>query len=856
MRTDPHHQNNRIILFLLALTLIIGILLTGWSVHREHKQMLERLLFEAGMVSNSVNWRFVQQLSGDENDLELSEYQQLKQQLTLIRSAHPTCRFIYLLGQREDGEIFFFLDSEPPESEEYSPPGQAYPEATELLKHVFATGIEATEGPVSDRWGNWVSALIPLKDHETKALVGLLGMDIDAERWNWQLFQAGMIPGSITLFLIIIGITLYILRRKTQLENMKLIRSEAILRESEARYRQLVDHAPAGIYEVDLTNRRFISVNDIMSKYSGYSKEELLTMDPMALLSESSQTLFRERLERIFKGEEIPSTTEFNIRTKDNNEFRVLLNAQYFIEEGKPVRASVVVYDITELKKAQEALRTNELRFRMIIQNARAVIFILDPEGKFVLSEGLALEKLGLKPGQVVGLSSLEMYREYPDVINAVEKTLKGEEQRVILDIQGTVFDTLFSPVFDQDNKLLNVIGIATDISDLKQTEKELILAKDKAEESDRLKSAFLANMSHEIRTPMNGIVGFAELLRDPDFSSEEKNHFIDIINKNAHNLLSIIQDIVDISKIEAGQEQVNPDGVDLNQVLEELFEFFQPQAAEKKLVLSIMDRLDSEQARVITDRNKLRQILTNLISNAIKFTEQGEIAISLRKEGGKLFFSVKDTGRGIAPEYHGIVFDRFGQAPASPESVQRGTGLGLAISRAYAGMLGGSISLESSPGSGSVFTLDLPFKPAGILTSDHRTVQQNPAAGKPDWTGKTFLLVEDEEDNAMYFQELLKATCARVWWAKTGKEAISMFREHPGTDVVIMDIKLPEMDGLEATRILKSLRQDVPIIATTAFALSGDRERCLEAGCDDYFAKPVRAAAFLSLLTKYLGSP
>ncbi|MFC2101965.1 ATP-binding protein [Bacteroidota bacterium] len=704
---------------LLVITLVAGTLLTGWSVVREDGQMKDQLLMEGQIVANAINWRFVEKLNGNSSDIESPEYQRLKEQLTRICSAHPIARFVYLMGEKNNGSVFFFVDSEPDDSEDYSPPGEIYTEASRILKQVFITGVPTTEGPLPDHWGTWVSCLIPLQEPESDEVLAILGMDISAKQWNLQLFQTAVIPGGITLLLLLVEVSVFIFRNRTQRENKELILSEARLSES-------------------------------------------------------------------------------------------------------------------------------ELKFRTIVQNAQAIIFILDKEGNFLLSEGLALSQLGLKPGQVVGLSSLEMYKDFPDVILGVRKALKGEEQRSVVNIRDIVFDTLFSPVVDKAGTVTMVIGIATDIT-------ELVEAKNKAEESDRLKSAFLANMSHEIRTPMNGIVGFAQLLTEPGFSEEEKLHFVDTINRNALDLLAIIHDIVDISKIESGQAQVTNEVIDINKLFNELEQLFQPEASKNGVKLVLNQEIPEHQNRIISDPAKLNQVLKNLLTNAFKFTDEGEIVLTAAERDGNLIFTVKDSGVGIEPKFHELIFDRFRQAEYPTTSKYRGTGLGLSISRAYMKMLGGHIGLESATGKGSTFKVELPLQVAEEPLKDQPERLKNKSSDRPDWSDRTILLVEDEEDNAWFFKEVLKSSGVTILWADTGSKAIDMFQNHPEVDLIIMDIKVPEVDGLEVTRRVKAARPDLPVIATTAFALAGDKEKCLDAGCYEYFAKPVRIQLFLKTLGKYI---
>jgi signal transduction histidine kinase len=381
---------------------------------------------------------------------------------------------------------------------------------------------------------------------------------------------------------------------------------------------------------------------------------------------------------------------------------------------------------------------------------------------------------------------------------------------------------------------------------------KELVYAKEKAEESDKLKSAFLANMSHEIRTPMNGILGFSQLLKDEDVSREKKEKYIEAIDVSTHQLLHIITDIVDISKIEAGQETILLRNFDLNNLIEESYNFFQPQAHLKNLKLKLNKNIPSEIANITSDPIKLGQILNNLLGNALKFTEKGIIEIIVTTTNDRIIFGIRDTGIGIDPLLQKAVFDRFRQVELTQSRKYGGTGLGLSLSKSYVEMLGGTIKVDSIPDVGSTFTFEIPF----VKAEDQLLVKKDEnkeASNIHTWSEKTMLLAEDEEVNSFYIETVLKSTGINIITAQNGLEAVEECKRNNDISLILMDIKMPEMDGLTATRIIKSFKKDLPIIATTAFALSSDKERCIEAGCNDYLSKPIRKEQLLIMMNKYI---
>jgi PAS domain S-box-containing protein len=367
----------------------------------------------------------------------------------------------------------------------------------------------------------------------------------------------------------------------------------------------------------------------------------------------------------------------------------------------------------------------------------------------------------------------------------------------------------------------------------------DLVAAKDRAEESDRLKSAFLANMSHEIRTPMNGILGFAELLKQPKLTGEEQQMFVEIIEKSGERMLNIINDLINISKIESGQMDILYSDTNINEQLDYLFNFFKLEAKQKDLKLIVSHPLPKIESEISTDKEKLYAILTNLIKNALKFTKEGSIEFGYKVDGNQLVFFVKDTGIGVPENKRESIFERFVQANSGMSSVYEGAGLGLSISKAYVEMLGGKIWVESKQGAGTCFYFTLPLKLESQSTVE-LTSEKEAVVIVAD-ARATILIAEDDETSMFYLKHILKKCKVEILEAKTGGEAVEMCRNHQQIELVLMDINMPVIDGYMAAQIIKGFRPGLPIIAQTAFALVQEREKYMDT-FDDYVTKPIKA--------------
>ncbi len=383
----------------------------------------------------------------------------------------------------------------------------------------------------------------------------------------------------------------------------------------------------------------------------------------------------------------------------------------------------------------------------------------------------------------------------------------------------------------------------------------ELRKARDRAEESDKLKTAFLNNMSHEIRTPMNGIVGFSEMLNSPDISSEERVYFSKIIQNSSYQLLRIIDDILEIANLQTKQEELKEVEFSLNDFLMELYSIFNLKNIETDLTFTLKKGLRDSESYIISDKVKINKIISNLIENAFRYTEKGFIEVGYNITDNNLVLYVKDTGIGISPENHKIVFERFSQEEKDISRKYGGLGLGLSISKENAILLGGDITLESKKGKGSTFYVTIPYKPVSVSPGKPSIDYLNSESflDKEDFT---VLVAEDEDMNYLYIETILrenKGISYSLLHAKNGKEAVEMCKHNNHVDIVLMDIKMPVMNGHEATEIIKSEFPDLPIIAQTAYSTESDKQQAFKYGCNDFITKPINKDELFMLIKKNL---
>jgi len=414
--------------------------------------------------------------------------------------------------------------------------------------------------------------------------------------------------------------------------------------------------------------------------------------------------------------------------------------------------------------------------------------------------------------------------------------------------------DISISPVFDDNGYISHYVAVKEDVTDRKLLISELINARDKAQESDRLKTSFIQNISHEIRTPMNGIMGFIELLKDNTLQEAEREKYLDTIKKCGDRMLIIVNDLIDISKIEAGVVKVDKVAFKPSLLLLDLYNFFTPEAEKSGLKISLESEA-IENTVIFSDQDKIFAALSNLIKNSIKFTHKGLITVKAELTGRNICFTVSDTGIGIPKEEQSKIFDRFARVEYKSDRSYEGTGLGLSIVKGYAELLGGSVDVNSVSGIGSSFTFTVPSgielysQDSSIITDEINSYDINKGNEKMI----KVLIVEDEETNRLYLKTLLKKRDYTLLTACNGQEAVEIFSQEPDIKLILMDIRMPVMDGYQATKEIRQLNKDVAIIAQTAYASSADRDRVIAAGCNGYILKPIRKEELLEMIDRFL---
>lgn len=554
-----------------------------------------------------------------------------------------------------------------------------------------------------------------------------------------------------------------------------------------------------------------------------------------------------------------PYETEHRLLMKDGRvKWVVEKGYTQYDESGLPVSSTGIVQDITEMKKAKDAFEESQQMLRTIIDTIPVRVFWKDRECRYLGCNLQFARDAGFSiPEDLVGLDDYQMgWKDQADlyrkddaaVIKSGISRLNYMEPQTTPDGRTLWLQTSKMPLNDLNNNIIGVLGTYEDITSRKKLESDLIVARDKARESDRLKTAFLNNLSHEIRTPLNAIVGFSELLNKHESHGQDYEHYTEIILRSSIQLLAIIDDIFDIAALEAGQTKLFIKRINVNQITRLVCEQFEREASQKGVKMYCNTSLPDEKALVLSDEAKLSQVLSNLVGNAVKYIKSGTIDTGYIKERNEIIFHVKDSGPGISAELHEIIFERFRQGDIDSKGEHSGSGLGLFISKSYVELLGGKIWLESIPGRGTEFFFSIPYNPDN---EDSCTVDKE--ITYPSVGNKTILVAEDNSINFLLIKEYMSDCSAELIHAENGKEAVDHVRDNYEIDLVLMDIKMPVMDGFEATMHIKAIRPDLPVIALTAYAQSGDREKVSESGCDDYLAKPFNRNDLHSILNKYL---
>jgi PAS domain S-box-containing protein len=637
-------------------------------------------------------------------------------------------------------------------------------------------------------------------------------------------------------------------------------KNETDLRESEERYRMLFDNNPNPMWVYDIETLKFLTVNDAAVYHYGYSKDEFLVMtlkdirppEDIPILLQvigEAKNLLRE-------------TGTWNHRKKDGTIINVEITTHELAYKNSNSRL-VLINDVTERKKIQDDLRASEERFRLTFKTSPDSVNINRlSDGMYVeINEGFS-RIMGYTNDDVIGKTSLGLnIWSNPEDRKELVRGLREKGYYDNLEAQfrkkdGIILTGLMSARLINLKGEPHLISITRDISDRKIAEVKIMDALKKAEQADNLKTQFLYNMSHEIRTPMNAICGFSDLLCNPNLPYEKQQKYSGIIQRRTNDLLTLIEDILDISKIEVDQLQLKETSGDVNELLKDLYQtwanFRIAGEIPKNISWKIEYSLIPPENYVTTDFFRLRQILSNLLANAYKYTEEGIITFGcFLNQNKELQFYVKDTGIGIPNDKYDIIFDRFRQLEEGYlNRKSSGTGLGLSIVKGLVNLMNGKIWLESEPGKGSIFQFTLPYFPE--INIQIKTTKEMPE--NKDWSDKSILIVEDDISNSELIKALLEDYNFNLLFAETGKECLEiLFGQKLHIDFILMDIRLPDISGLDLTRKIKKDNPKMPIIAQTAYATSHDLAECLNAGCNNYIPKPLIREKLIEKIMVYI---
>jgi PAS domain S-box-containing protein len=633
-------------------------------------------------------------------------------------------------------------------------------------------------------------------------------------------------------------------------------RSEEALKESQDLFKTLAQVSPVGIFRTKpdgYTNY----VNPKWLELSGLTSEEAVGFGWLKAVHPDDRAHLGENWKTAIKSQQ-SSYAEYRFIRADGSIVWVMGYAVPEWNNDSIIGYIGTITDITEHKLAEEAIAESERKYRTIFENVQDLYYETAIDGTIIeVSPSIEfLSKGQYRRNDLIGKSIYNFYSDAKEraaiisqlkergTVSDFEITLKNKDGSTVpCSVSSKIyFDTLGLPE--------KIIGSMHDITDRKNVSNALNLAKEKAEASDKLKTSFLNNISHEVRTPLNGILGFAEIMSLPDISDEDKKESLLMLNESSDRLLNTITNYMDVSLLTSGSLSVNKKDFIQSKILRRIFENFEPLCSNKKLELMLKIPENTENYTINSDPEIFQKIISHLLNNAVKFTEKGSMHFGYSMHESVFEFFVKDTGIGIGKESIEIVFDTFAKEDRGHFKITEGSGLGLSIAKGMTEALGGKISVESVLGEGSCFYVSIP---SGKMPFMDLSVKSGNEIKKTTG-GNMILVAEDDETNFYYLDAIIKReTHAKILHASNGKEAIELFKANPGINLVLMDIKMPEINGFEATQQIKLINHNVPVIALTAYAMSGDEERIIAAGFDGYLSKPINKKNLLEKIAEYI---
>lgn len=773
----------------VLIILVLGIWGYFISGKIAHKNLEHNQIFTSNLVCSTINSSNVIELLASQEDKENLYYQHLKKSFTRIQDFDSSIRYIYIIGKRNN-EFFFYIDSQ---SELYSNPklkNEPLAEPGEIYKDFPEILYEIFEKGEVQTYGPYTDkwgTFVSTFNPFVNDKTGKVDfvLGIDMKYSKWNAYVSRQQLGIILLTLLLIIIHFITFKLFDNQRKNKI--------KLEVAHNQLEIKVKKRTVELEESNKRL--------KEEIFAREEI---EKALIESEQHYKDFADLLPQIV------------CETDDKGVFTFINKTAYeimgYTKDEVPEDFSIFDTIIPE----QHSIAIKNIENVVVGKYQNGVEYTLQKKDKtriqtYIYSQPIYHNNI------YKGMRSIVV--DISDLKNAQEQLLENEQ---ILKHKNT---------------------------ELEELNKELIVAKEKAELSDKLKTAFLSNISHEIRTPLNGILGFSELLADFSVSLEDKKEYAEIVTSCSKQLLSIINDVVDISMMETGLIKVKKTSVDILHLITDIKTIFSVQANKKAISLKVENQLLNNEVIVKVDENKIRQVLNNFIVNALKFTDSGSVQFGLVEKESSLLFYVKDSGIGISEEDKSIIFERFQQV--NTNSMRGGNGLGLAISKGLVQLMNGEIWVESEIGAGSTFYFEIPKESSELKAANLKESLGNQL--QYDWSEKKIIIAEDNFINFKLIETILNPTKVSILYAKNGIEAISILSENKNVDLILMDMKMPEMDGYEATLEIRKFNTDIPIIAQTAYAFVEERERAMSVGCNNIVTKPIDKNNLFSTLSKYL---
>ncbi|MDT8394014.1 MAG: PAS domain S-box protein [Bacteroidales bacterium] len=625
--------------------------------------------------------------------------------------------------------------------------------------------------------------------------------------------------------------------------------AEEALIESEQKFRNLFqDHAAVKLI-IDPENGKIVEANKAAAEFYGWSIEDLQKMN-IAQINVLPPSQLKKEIEKARSLNKIQF--EFKHRKADGKLVDVEVFSSSINIEGKQFLHSII-HDISEKKKAEEKIHL----LSKAIESSSVSVVITDSMGDINYVNQFFTELTGYTREEVYGNNPrvLRSGHQPEEFYKNLWKTiLSGSDwQGEILNKKknGELFwaKAFISPITNSLGKISHFISIEEDITERKRMLDDLVAAKEKAEKSDKLKTAFLNNISHEIKTPLNGILGFGQFLADPGLSADKRAEMLVLVQRSANRLMNTVTDYMDMAMLFSGTMEARKKEFVLNSLFEDIIKNTKQLCAEKNIDFKVEIPRGSDGLTINSDPEFIRRIMDNLLDNALKFTMQGGITCGYRIKPGFVGFFVQDTGKGIDEDNKKLIFDMFTQEDLSLTRGYEGSGLGLSLAKGMVRLLGGNITVSSEKSKGSTFTFSVPI--GSNITSEPMSTY---ATTRDTGIKKPLILVAEDDDlNFRYIESVLKLENYNYLHAKNGSEAVDYCKKNPEISLVLMDIKMPFMNGFDASRQIRDFRPKLPIIATTAYAQTGDEHRILAAGCTDYLAKPIKKDDLLAAINKYI---